>query len=824
MAWASHYIVEMPAASMRVRAQKRDRHRFRRIASLGAIGLIASVSTTPALVMVDNSAAGATPSVVDVMAWAPYWKAPEALKSFTGQSSQFSELTPFFFVASSQTAIGFNTNMSNPEAALSNYRTAATNSGKPLVATIVDGMGARGMAGVLADPATRADHVQALVEFANVGGYSGVDLDYESFAFNDGRSSWPATHDYWGAFLTDVSAALHAAGKTLAVSVPPIYDSGQTVSSGYWVYNYPVMGQVVDRIRIMTYSYSVGSPGPVGPYDWVSSSIDAALAIVPASKVVMGIAAYGTDWVTNVAGSCPVGIRPSKKSVTTQAAAQYAADRGATPHWGAATALWPAGPKEKTFSYVESFAGPDPANSGVAVRCNVSRTVWYSDPDAIYKRVLLAQSKGIKGVALWALGYDDPATWDGILNARANNNDWQAPAPLPPKAIGAAVVAPYPAPISSSGPLPARYLDTRPLQKTTDGQFAGNGRQEANSVLEVKIAGRGAVPTATPAVTLNVTVLGEGTGYVTVYPCGTRPTTSSLNVKAGQTISNSVITKLSASGTVCIYTQAPANVVIDVFNVLPTTTFSPLPSPTRLLETRQGEVTIDGQFAGGGALTQGSVLEVPIAARGGISDTAKTAVLNVTAVGATGPGFLTVWPCDTPQPATSNVNYVAGAAIPNAVVTGLSATGTVCIFSSNSTHLVIDAFGELDPDMYQALARPVRLMDTRSGYSTVDGTFSATGKFAGGQETALQIGSRGGLSPNPTAVILNVTVDAPELAGFVSVYPCGTARPLVSNVNFSPLQTLANLVVTKLASNGTVCIFTNVKTHVVVDAFGALTL
>ena len=71
-------------------------------------------------------------------------------------------------------------------------------------------------------------------------------------------------------------------------------------------------------------------------------------------------------------------------------------------------------------------------------------------------------------------------------------------------------------------------------------------------------------------------------------------------------------------------------------------------------------------------------------------------------------------------------------------------------------------------------------------------------------------------------MVLNVTVDQPELAGYITVYPCGTARPAVSNVNFAPSQTLPNLVVTQVSAVGTICIYANVKTHVIVDAFGSL--
>ncbi len=115
---------------------------------------------------------------------------------------------------------------------------------------------------------------------------------------------------------------------------------------------------------------------------------------------------------------------------------------------------------------------------------------------------------------------------------------------------------------------PARVLDTRSGAKV--GNAAGTG---APFVLQV--AGQNGVPASgVGAVALNVTVVaGEnptlGGGYVTVYPCGTRPGASNLNFTTGQTIPNSVIAPLSASGTVCFYVYGTAHLLADVSGYFP---------------------------------------------------------------------------------------------------------------------------------------------------------------------------------------------------------------------------------------------------------------
>ncbi len=767
-----------------------------------AAALIASVVTNEVSVVSPQRQAQAV-APFDVSGWAPWWQASTALANFTQHAGEFGELSPFFFSATAADTIVANGGL----AQLAAYKSAALAQGKPLVPTVVDGTSAHTMAAILADTSARDTHVNTLVNFVVSGGYAGVDLDYEQFAFADGSSTWPATKPNWASFIVQLAAALHTAGKTLDVSVPPV----GTVESDYRVYDYATLGANVDRIRIMTYAYSTGAnPGPLAPIGWVSRAMDAAKLFAPASKIVMGIPLYGTDWVTGIDGSCPAIIptdmKLTTKSYTTAAFPALAQRKGVVPSWNSVY-------EERTFSYVDSIGGPD--LGGFPVRCNVSHTVYYVDPDGVYERVALAKTKGVRGVAFWALGNDDANTWAAIDAAMYQ---WPNPgyAQLTPN-----VVPPPDPPMVAS--LPGRYLDTRPGEKTIDTLYAGGGVRAAGSTLEVQIAGRGAVPADATAVALSVTAIGVGQGFITVYACGTRPATSNLNVRPWQVISNSVITNLSATGSICIFNQSATHLLVDVFNVLSSDTLHAVATPARLLDTR-ALPTVDGQMSNLGAMKTGDTLEIPVAGRGGMSPTAKDAVLNVTVDGAAMSGFLTVWPCGSPRPTTSNVNYVQGSTLPNAVVTALSATGTVCVFSSGNTHVIIDTFGELSLSNYTPLALPARLLDTRSGLTTIDGQFNGDGIRSVNSVLQLQVGSRAGLGAAPSAVVLNVTVDQPATNGFVTAFPCGTAPPTVSNVNFAAGQTLASLVVTAVAADGTVCLRTSTKTHLVVDVFGSLAL
>ena len=92
---------------------------------------------------------------------------------------------------------------------------------------------------------------------------------------------------------------------------------------------------------------------------------------------------------------------------------------------------------------------------------------------------------------------------------------------------------------------------------------------------------------------------------------------------------------------------------------------------------------------------------------------------------------------------------------------------------------------------------PRRLLDTRSGLG------APAAKVGPDATLHLQVGGRGGVpSTGVAAVVLNVTVTSPSRQGHITVYGDGTARPITSNVNFRAWQTVPNLVVTPVGSNG----------------------
>ncbi len=330
---------------------------------------------------------------------------------------------------------------------------------------------------------------------------------------------------------------------------------------------------------------------------------------------------------------------------------------------------------------------------------------------------------------------------------------------------------------------------------------------------------------ATPGTPFSFTVTTVGSPTPAITRSGTLPTGitftdlgngtatlagTAVNAQAGQSFPLTFTASNSGGTTPQPFTLS---VVADDHALLSLT-------PARLADTRPGYTTVDGQFAGQGARSAGSTLELTVAGRGGVPADAAAVALNVTVAEPIGSGFVTVFPCGSSQPLASNLNFTAGDVVPNAVIAKVGAAGKVCLFVSNGTQLVVDVNGYFPSSSSFHSMNPARVLDTRAGQATIDGLQQGEGMRSSGSITQLQITGRASVPADATAAVLNVTVTEAQGAGFVTVYPCGTAIPTASNINYVAGSTVANLVVAKIGAGGAVCLFSNQATHLVVDVNG----
>ena len=201
------------------------------------------------------------------------------------------------------------------------------------------------------------------------------------------------------------------------------------------------------------------------------------------------------------------------------------------------------------------------------------------------------------------------------------------------------------------------------------------------------------VPISAQAYSLNFTVVPPSVmAYLTVWPAGqTQPLVSTLNDLVGQTIANAAIVPAGTNGDINVFATQQTDLVIDINGY-----FAPFATgglsfydvtPCRVLDTREPSGTPPFQGERTVSVT-GSACAPPATAQG--------FVLNATAVPPAPLGYLTLWPDGGVQPLVSTLNSIDGAVTDNMAIVPTT-NGSIDIFASNPTHLVLDLFGYFAP-------------------------------------------------------------------------------------------------------------------------------
>ncbi|MEZ5145257.1 MAG: hypothetical protein R2726_22505 [Acidimicrobiales bacterium] len=211
-----------------------------------------------------------------------------------------------------------------------------------------------------------------------------------------------------------------------------------------------------------------------------------------------------------------------------------------------------------------------------------------------------------------------------------------------------------------------------------------------------------------------------------------------------------------------------------------------------------------------------------VAGTGGVPAGATAVTLNVTVTGTTAASFLTLWPKGATQPTASNLNWVAGQTIPNAVTVKVGTDGKVNVFNpSGSANVIIDVVGYYDQSGTGAgftAQAPARILDSRPPPEQV-GPYGSP--WGAGTDREVQVAGVGGVPADAEAVVLNATVTATSAESFLTVYPKGATKPTASNLNWKAGVTIPNAVTVKVGTDGKVQVFNNSgSAHVILDVVG----
>jgi len=357
----------------------------------------------------------------------------------------------------------------------------------------------------------------------------------------------------------------------------------------------------------------------------------------------------------------------------------------------------------------------------------------------------------------------------------------------------------------------AMVLDTRPTEVAP---------HRANETLAIDVAA--VVPDAT-AVALSVTVRGANyAGFLRVYACGDAvPPTSSINFAAAAPASAQVLSRVGASGTVCIGngtagapidTSRTLDLVVSIegwFGPTASSGFIPI-TPLRVYEPRIGTPLRPVSPAM-------RPLDIVVPLPSAPADATAAAVI-ITATAATGASSVTAHRCGAAPVASADVSVplngtTAGASyVP--VTAGVPAT--ICIHvdaPATAPAVIIDVMGWFRPGtgLQFAPTAPTRLVDTRPS-SRVGAWWPNVGP---GQVIDLVAGV-----PGASAVSGSIITVRPAQGNYLTAYNCTGAPPVASVLNAPAAGVAANNITVGLSTARRLCIRSQSFSHVVFDLVG----
>ena len=228
---------------------------------------------------------------------------------------------------------------------------------------------------LLADPARRTAVIGQLKDYIVAGHYQGVNIDFETDQDTD-RAGMTA-------FTAQLAAAFHPLGLLVTQDV-------QTDSDAY---DLPALARANDFLVPMLYDqHSDGTAaGAISGQDWFKSELAGVMAQVPASKVVLGLGAYGYDWQDGTTQAADMSFQQAA-----QVAQQNRYGEDGVIHIDPVS-LSP------YFTYSDEAQG--------AGSREVSHTVWLQDATTNWNQMRAALPYHTLGAAIWELGKEDPSLW-----------------------------------------------------------------------------------------------------------------------------------------------------------------------------------------------------------------------------------------------------------------------------------------------------------------------------------------------------------------------------------------------------------------------------
>jgi len=200
-----------------------------------------------------------------------------------------------------------------------------------------------------------------------------------------------------------------------------------------------------------------------------------------------------------------------------------------------------------------------------------------------------------------------------------------------------------------------------------------------------------------------------------------------------------------------------------------------------------------------------------------LPNTAAAYSVNMTVVPTGSLNYLTTWPTGTPPPFVSTLNDPTGTVVAHSAIVPAGAGGSINVFVTDQTDLIIDVNGYFAPPgpgglQFYAL-KPCRVLDTRNAPGAFGGP-----ALNGFRDFDLDMWSCVA-STTVQAYSLNATVVPSGFLGYLTLWPTGLPQPFVSTLNAWDASVVSNAAIVP-ATNGSISAFATDTTDLILDLNG----
>lgn len=211
--------------------------------------------------------------------------------------------------------------------------------------------------------------IEFLVNEGKRNNFKGFDVDFEYID--------PKLKNNYLQFVKRLSEQLHKNDLTLILSLP-IRTTSQEDNDFVAVYDWKILGELADEIRIMAYDYhhTKTQPGSLIPVSILEQTLSYARRFVPSEKLVLALPTYGYDWQKNKVDSLYFS------DIT-----RLASEHKVQPVLD-----------EESLSMKLSYTDKN----------KVDHEIWFENATTLEMKMQISTNLGVKKFFFWRLGDQDP--------------------------------------------------------------------------------------------------------------------------------------------------------------------------------------------------------------------------------------------------------------------------------------------------------------------------------------------------------------------------------------------------------------------------------